>query len=452
MSYEGYVVGLPNMLREVVSSCSGSSLYTQPVANLQTARPSEFARLPTCDPTEALINWYVPSNSSWPNTITYPEQLDVFALVGVNFTPGATFRLITKNLGVSGTPTLEDLAPDAIAASTNATGAVTSIDEDPFSLDALKVTQTSFSSSTTVRVSFPTPAATPSTGANLQAFYVAAKGNGSSIVPTINVKLYESGGLVSDLGTQSLTVGETRLFGWYWNASLLGTASGANVEALITISATDGGTPSELHAIKWTCDQYTGNASYDSGYVSVPAWNTDPHTGADISSSDLGPPPQRTLRHILGTPQASAKSVHFYLRDLNNADGYLQAGVAIAGRKFAATYGPFDAGGDIVRTVDGSIKKRTGGGQILSSQKAKWDELELRFRALTTAEAFSLRDRLSQRRGTTQPVLVISTSDGTAYEQQYLDKYGVLKAQTAMKSVRTSVPHWEQSFTLEEAL
>ena len=139
------------------------------------------------------------------------------------------------------------------------------------------------------------------------------------------------------------------------------------------------------------------------------------------------------------------------IRDLDNPAGYLQAGVAMAGRKFAAAIAPVDYGGDLFNTIDPSIKQRTPGGQILSTNRVKWDEVALRFKT-TTAEAFSLRDRLTQRRGTTQPVLFLAAPDGTAYEQQYGDKYGVLKAQASLKPMRTNVPHWEQSFTLEEAL
>lgn len=91
---------------------------------------------------------------------------------------------------------VERLAPDAILASVNLTGAVTAIDEDPDAPDASWLTRTSANLGTEVRVSFPTP--TPDlTG--LQEFRVRVRKTAESTAPTATVELWEAGALVSTL-------------------------------------------------------------------------------------------------------------------------------------------------------------------------------------------------------------------------------------------------------------
>lgn len=439
MAYEGYVVGLPNLLREANCTVSGASLSTQAASNLLTPRPSEFWRLPTLDPAQAELQFH----------FSRSESLDVAGFVAANFTPGATYRMVLSNATIDSS---ESIAPDSLAASSNFTGGLANVDEDPFSPDGLAMTQTSALSAATARFTFASPVgAAPAAGANYQAFYVrVTAGNGA---PTLKAELYESGSLKANLGTQTiatLSPGTVRVLGFYWNAALLSTSSGANVEVLLTLSAA--ASASTIEGLKWVKDSWPDpGTGADTGYQTIPAWNTDPSTGVDVTTLDLGPPPQRTLRYIWSSLQAGMYYLRVQIRDLDNPAGYLQAGVAIAGRKFAAALSPVDFGGDLLNTIDPSIKQRTPGGQILSTNRVKWDEVSLRFHN-TTAEAFSVRDRWTQRRGTTQPVLFLANPNGTAYEQQYGDKYGVLKAQTSMKPMRTAVPHWEQSFTLEEAL
>src|SRR5690606_21331964 len=81
------------------------------------------------------------------------------SLVGHNLGPGSLWRV--RLLGDTPTPGVpERLAPDASVSSTGVTGAVTDVDEDPYSIDASYIANSGIPASFTL--SFPTPAVPPS--------------------------------------------------------------------------------------------------------------------------------------------------------------------------------------------------------------------------------------------------------------------------------------------------
>ncbi len=145
---------------------------------------------------------------------------------------------------------VERLAPDAILASVNLTGAVTAIDEDPDSPDASWLTRTSPNSDTEVRVSFPTP--TPDlTGT--QEFRVRVRKTSEATAPTATVELWQAGSLVSTLvaaTTISSTAGVV-LAGTFDPTGL----DPASIECRV-VGTVGGGSPSkratvEVGAIEW---------------------------------------------------------------------------------------------------------------------------------------------------------------------------------------------------------
>lgn len=141
----------------------------------------------------------------------------------------------------------EAIVPDAIAASTNLTGAVTDIDETPVSSDDGNWLTASSVADTEVRVTFGTPTGPPNTGSGLQSFEIRlrkdATGGGT---PTFDVELWEGGALVSVLSSgNSLTAtGTGTVHTETWDATLLGTADGSAVECRV-VGERSGGVPGQ---------------------------------------------------------------------------------------------------------------------------------------------------------------------------------------------------------------
>lgn len=147
----------------------------------------------------------------------------------------------------AGTP--QTLAPDAIAASTNLTGAVTAIDEDPDSPDANWLTATSATAVTDVRVTFPTPTGNPIGAQDFKAWLRKTTG---APTPTVDVMLYQGGASVATLlNDTGITSTSGQLVQGNWNASqLTGTLDGSDVECRI-VSVT-GKTPGAMPAYDGT--------------------------------------------------------------------------------------------------------------------------------------------------------------------------------------------------------
>lgn len=160
----------------------------------------------------------------------------------------------------------EALAPDAINDSTNLTGSVTDIDDDPDSPDGSWLTATSAGAATSCRVGFPTPSGVPNTGAGLQQFRLwlrkhASGGNN----PGCQIRLQEGTTVLSTLASITITSNTGELFTANWDASLLGTADGSACEVrVIQLSGHTGGGSArsmEYGAVEWIVDYTAAGAA-----------------------------------------------------------------------------------------------------------------------------------------------------------------------------------------------
>lgn len=147
------------------------------------------------------------------------------------------------------------IVPDAILLQTNLVGAISAIQDSPAAPDATWLTATSTSAASILRVSTPTPAATPTVGAGLQTFRAWLRKKGGTGTPTATLELWESGVLKATvLAATNITSATGQLITGTWNASLLGTASGINAEIRITGTVGgSGGTAAtiEVGAVDW---------------------------------------------------------------------------------------------------------------------------------------------------------------------------------------------------------
>lgn len=188
---------------------------------------------------------------------------------------------------------VERLAPDAILASVNLTGAVTAIDEDPDSPDASWLTRTSANTDTDVRVSFPTP--TPDlTGT--QEFRVRVRKTSEATAPTATVELWQAGSPVSTLvaaTTISSTAGVV-LAGTFDPTGL----DPASIECRV-VGTVGGGSPSkratvEVGAIEWNAQYVAPStdraAAISWGEIEVP---TAPRSASiSFAEMEVGTPPR----------------------------------------------------------------------------------------------------------------------------------------------------------------
>jgi len=209
----------------------------------------------------------------------------------------------------------ERQSPDAILASTNLTGSVSDIQDDPDSPDANWLTATSPQVDTALRVSFPTPTGDPITGAGLQEFrwWVRHNSQPGGSDPTYVVHLYENGSDLGQIASGSIASGTGEIISATWDAVSLGTSDGSLVEAYIYGTVVKKSTV-EIGAVEW-------NVTYDAAEVVVELSGTS--AGAASVTSALN-----VVRRLIGT-SAGTSTATSVLKVVRRLIG-ISAGVATA--------------------------------------------------------------------------------------------------------------------------
>lgn len=382
------------------------------------------------------------------------------ALIGHNFYRGTQARVVLINGGID--TNFLDRVPTAIEASTNRTGAVTTIDEGHNPGGDFMTPTTG--SDWDVRLSFQDPASNPIAGASRQAFWAYIKLETAppvgQVATTVKCELYESGVLKADLGTKVLNSAAVVGYCWSWNASLLSTASGADVECKLTFVGTGSATYApKLDSLVWKyedSDDVTG-ATYDTGWVTY-----TPFTGSGITF----------LPEVAGSGSAwfipfganyTFQRAYVMLRvDHAPADwdpveesppaqpGYVQIGCAILGETWSpASDRDF---GQLVSTKDYSSKSRTYGGQRFGARRFVQRILSLPMNWLTPAEAHTLFDRILWRHGILKPILV-SILPGDSTEETHTTFLASLRnPENGMAATTTRVKSRAMTIEFEEEL
>lgn len=162
----------------------------------------------------------------------------------------------------------ERLAPDAILASTNLSGSVAAIQDDPDAPDGSWLTAADTSADTSVRTSFPTPSGSLSGGAGLQEFRVQVRKAGGAGTPTASVELWKGGVLVSTVVAATSVTGPMVLSGT-WDAT---GHAGADIECVV-VGTGSGGKPAdrstvEVGAVEWNAEVVVAG-SYDATFAGV---------------------------------------------------------------------------------------------------------------------------------------------------------------------------------------
>lgn len=150
----------------------------------------------------------------------------------------------------------ESKIPNAIISSTNYTGSIADIQDDPDSPDSNWLVVTSVTHDSSVRVSFPTPSGRLQGGAALQTFkvYVAQSIPSNSGIPACYIALWYDGVLIR-AGTPVNITGGGQLVSFTWDASELPSLTGADVECRVVIQRAGGSisvrNSVDVGAIEW---------------------------------------------------------------------------------------------------------------------------------------------------------------------------------------------------------
>jgi hypothetical protein len=420
---------------------AGTTVSTMPLANLLTDEPSDSARLLTHDPFDS----YWEAVFGPINAVTSPvRNLSGIGLVNGNLSRFGFYRVIADT-GVAFDIRLnyyQRLAPTALLASTNTSGAVTDVDESPRSPDGLWITPTTLGTEWQARFSFGTPAATPRVGSNRQTFVVWAKRVNGDVTfewPLLTAHLYESGVFKADLGCRVVSSATGQILVFRWDASLLSTASGADVEVLLKASGRSpaSGTSSvgiHLGALAWDSEKASPAPAFDSGWLASPFDQTSSQWGG-TAADEMGAAPSKNLQHFPATAWASVKWLAVMVSDdqadasytysatgmappamIRVPDGYTQAGHTVAGAAFIPSILNF-AKGPLLGTRESSIRLETLGGQEGGSRRRPRRVMPVTLEHLTDAEGYSLFDRVDWRKGSKLPMLVVKFPDGDAASQ-----------------------------------
>ncbi len=176
----------------------------------------------------------------------------------------------------------ERMAPDTLISTTNLSGAVGDIDEDPDSGDANWLTAPGSNNNTEAYVSFGTPTASLETGADLQEIRAQVRKTNHSTDPDARIELWENGSLVSAGSDTTISSTSGTVLSYTWDAT---GRTAAQIEAKV-IGTTGGGSPSnrasvEVGAIEW-------NAAVSGGGGESHYLRSKKSGGSAENSADLG--------------------------------------------------------------------------------------------------------------------------------------------------------------------
>lgn len=413
-----------------------------PAANLFNQEPSVFCRINSRNPGLSLFG------ASFSPAVL--SSVSAIGLVGMGLGPNAVTRVITREATTAFGSLWARLPPTAIAASSGVSGAVTNVDEDPASPDGLWLGPASPSVDPDfwVRFSFATPSSAPVTGAHGQCFgmWVRVAGSpdpGSHVNPTVQCSLYEAGVLVADLGTREVvsTTGQWCIFNW--DAALLATASGADVEVRIDADGTFSGDPPispvyvEIGALGWYVEEAASiESETDSG------WSSN-----EYGDAELGGPPGVVL-HLPASPIATVLSAWVFVRD----DGIRSSIATFSTATAPGNY--IDAGTMVISpllhrstigfsavSIDGTLPDRsyTLGGQTVGGRVPVPRRWTISWPTETRAEAMAVYDMVY--RLSTNPFLIVLFPDGADENERRHTTAWVEATSMPRVGISTAAPH-----------
>lgn len=395
---------LPNYARDADNGSTGVATST-PITNITTPEPSQHVLFSDAEQSPyhyATVLFNLGDNDN------RGDDIDTFCIINHNLTAGEATFLVDIWDGTGGPPVQPGQSyetPNAIAASTNVSGAVGNIDEDPDAADALWITAVSASSNTQIRLQF-TSNSTPSeirSGDELQDFRIQVRRTASGVSnPTLAADLYDNGSFVRTLFTgQEVSSTTGQVFSGLWNFDEV--SSLANTEIRLT-GTTTGTATVEYGAVRWIVDTDGGGRILaSSGWQTIDALDTGSLVGgADASTVGL-PPTRNQVYFFSSTVTGSNKVGQCRFRDTANTSGVVKIGLVVFSKSLQTALNP-----DSVKpsVLPSSTEVVSLGGQTGGSRSRGRRVLDVSFPVLSSAEAALLYERIDFLKGSTIPFLI----------------------------------------------
>lgn len=310
--------------------------------HVQTDEPSEISRILTTNPE---FTYWLADFQGVQRTV------GGMAGVNINLSPNGFFRFIG---GSATNPAWEIRAPDAIAAPTNITGAVTAVDEAIAAPDANFITPTTTTSAWSVRFTFLPLPAPPTTGDGMCIFVarmLQVAGGATTYYPKVTASLYESGVLVRELGSYPVSVatGDGQLFFFRFNPNELAAPDCSNAEVLISCvpGAGTGAQYAKLNTIALLADltsSFPAAYPYDSGWIASPT--------SFYAGQEDDPPPTISVDYFPETPWVDIDTMFLLVMDdqaladppSDDTSGFVPAGAIVNPPTGVIDLGVFAAG------------------------------------------------------------------------------------------------------------
>lgn len=397
------IFGVPNHGVNPANTWTGGNVVSGfPLSNLGVESLSDVTLL------------YPTARHSWIKLAIDTNEYRVIGGVGVmntnlwksatrNPTTGVVSPVATWRVSAANTDFNPRLNPDAIAASSNLTGTVAAVQDDPDYPDGTWLTATTPGTATSARFTFGSLGGLSlATGAGSQTFrFCVRKTTAGTGNPVLTVELYEGGSLKATLAPSKTTnftsVATGELVTASWDAADLADITGAALEVRVVGTGTSG-TSLEFGAVESVhYFAFSGGTAHDSGGLGLYLPDT------------LGVLPCN-LYYLLPTAIA-ARFVYIEFTDAGNPDGYIQVGLPIIGPRFTFGINNVIPGAEW-SVEDDSVKERTVGGATRADRRklrrgfhGTWDNL-------TDAQAYEqFFDKLILDRGTTRGFVFIFDPD-----------------------------------------
>lgn len=389
---------------------------------LKTEEPSEVARLSSLHPLNTEWRFY---------SYSYQFDLSGFALINVNLSDGALYRVVvpdvTAPVGVSRT----EVAPNAESGGFNKSGTVADVDEPLTALDSNSMNPAVIDQQWGTTFSWGVMPFTPSTGQNMAYFVLAVRLIGSpfDFYPSAQVELKESGVLKRDLGYKAVSELSGQVLIFPFDPSELADPGLSNVEITVTFQPGDNLSYCRLEALALGIENPASGLRYDSGWRSVPF--------SFFSTNKDSPQPVKNIDHWLDEPVTGVTILQVLFMDdqtelnpeLSSApppgfhpgvsvaslhqipEGYIQAGHAVAGESIDPEPGlegrsPYRSGVKVVQSEGNTIGGQSYGSDVIKSRTL--EEINI---SCSRNVALTLMDRIGWRRGESGPFYVAVEPD-----------------------------------------
>lgn len=387
------LIGKPYCTVSLVPGYAGIEPAGMEVSYLKTEEPSDKTRIATLDP---LV-------TRWICALTKGSDREVGGLsaINANLSAWGMYRVSV------GQPAYQDLAPTSIISSSNMSGAVTDVDEVAFSPDGLFMAPTATTSPWSVRLGgYATPTVPPTTGA-YRAFAVVRvvlQGVPILLYPKLSVSLFQSGTVVSVLGTRAVTQTAGQLFIFAWDPTVLTDSTGANLRLNLAFDNGDNGCYAKLDLARLYVE--STNLSQDSGFLASP-W-------AGYSDKDIKPP-TISLPYFPPSPWTNVSNITLMLIDdqVEHDPDVGSAAVGVPVNNIDTTtidnyveVGRFDAGEAIFLSIG------------LTQDQTPAAEVNIQGTSGSTLSGQSFGSDLWRRRETTPLELVVTRNEGLTLMQR----------------------------------